>query len=373
MELIVTQEQLLPALQNLSRFVAAKAQLPILNNILFEADTDQLKLTATNLELTLQHQLPANVLIPGKITIPSKEITEFISYLSPGKITLKLTDTGLIELNTQHTSATFTILAATDFPVLPTLEQSQSFLLPAVEFIKLVDQVSYAAASDDSRPILTGVLTKVDQETISLVATDGFRLSQVFKTLKNPIINLSSSVLFLIPAKALLEVSKLTKNQTEIRFFANTNQNQATFLLSDGTMLSTRLLQGDYPDYERIIPTNTTTKIILDKEEFLQGIKTASVFARQSANVIRLKIGTGSLILSANAPQVGKQQTEVEAKIEGKPIEIAFNYKFILDFLTNISSSSFQIEVNEPLTPARFRDPSESSNVHIIMPVRLQD
>lgn len=370
MELQVDQVQFSHSLQNVSRFVAGKSQLPILNNILFEATKSQLKLTATNLELTIQETIPAKVDKPGKLTVPASELTEFVSYLSPDKVFLSLTETGLLQLTSGKQSATFTTQPPEDFPPLPTFDESKTIDLPYTKLSSSLEQVLFAAAADDTRPVLMAILTTLDQEELCLVATDGFRLSRVTTTTDKAISKDQQTLL--VPARAYSEVLKLSKGDTVVKMSLDLVTSQICFYLKNCILVS-RLLQGDYPDYNRILPKNISTTVTLDRADFTQAIKSASVFARSSANVVRFKIGTGSILLESNAPQLGKNQAEVEAKIVGKPLEIAFNFRFLLDFLSVCKSPTIEIGLNEPLTPALFKDSSLSDLTHVIMPVRLQD
>lgn len=371
MQVTLTQEDLNRSLQNLSRFVASRAQLPILSNLLLETGENYLQLSATNLELGFQQKVPATIQSSGKITVPATELTEFVNYLSPGKINLNLTENNLLEITNSKQSATLTTQLADDFPPLQIGPNLHTLVLPWPELSSSLDQILFAAASDDSRPVLTGLLLKFDNTRLTIAATDGFRLSLLTKELPKAI---STNIeTFLVPAKTFSELTKLAKNEKEIKLSFDTESSQLAFVINDNSILFSRLLQGDYPDYQRIIPQSNTTTLTLDRDESLQAIKSASIFARQSANVVRFKIGTSSLNLSANAPQLGKNQTEVEAKIEGKPLEIAFNYKFLLDFLNSCPSHTYSISLNQPLSPALFKDPNTPDFIHIIMPLRLQD
>ncbi len=372
MQVTLTKEDLNSSLQNLSRFIASKAQLPILSNILLETTEDNyLQLSATNLELGLQQKIPATIQSPGKITVPATELTEFVSYLSDNKIHLKLTENNLLEITCNKQSATLTTQLPDDFPPQKISSTTHTLSLPWPELSSNLNQILFAAATDDSRPVLTGLLLKFDNTRLTIAATDGFRLSLLTRELVKPISQDIETLL--VPAKTFTELIKLAKNEKEIKLSLNSESAQLAFFVNEKTILFSRLLQGDYPDYQRIIPQSSGTILTLDRDESLQAIKAASIFARQSANVVRLKIGNSSLIFSANAPQLGKNQTEVEAKVEGKPLEIAFNYKFLVDFLNSCNSNTFSISLNESLSPALFKDPNTSDFIHIIMPVRLQD
>ena len=372
MKLSLLQENLNNALTNVSRFVSSKNQLPILNNILLSTDNGRLKLSATNLELSINYWIGAKIEEEGSITIPAREITEFVSYLTPGKMDLSLKGDNLLNLSSSKTESTFTTNPSTDYPDFPSLNPETCFELDLNVLTQAVSQIAFSAAFDDTRPVLTAILCQFTSESLKLVATDGFRLS--FKEIKliNPINLKTEQITFLIPARSLLEVTKLAKTNTKIKIGLTTDEHQVVFVLDDVELVS-RLIEGEYPAYQRIVPESFSTKVFLNKDEFIQAVKIASVFAKESANVVRFNIKSNSVELTANAPQIGQNKATVDAKIDGEILEIAFNYKFLMDFLNVCKSQEIIIELNESLTPAFFHDQSDPDFSHIIMPVRLQD
>ena len=374
MKLSLLTENLNTALTHVSRFVSTKAQLPILSHILFSSDSGRLKLSATSLEMGINYWTGAKIETEGSFCLPAKDISEFISYLPGGKIDFSLNDQNLLTVTSTKASSTFSTLSSTDFPIIPSIDSSTVFELDLPSLLDSVASVAFASATDDSRPVLTSVLCKFTSESLTLVATDGFRLS--LKTIKfsNPITfpDDQESLTLLVPSKSLAEVLKIAKVAPKIKVGLTPDRHQVVFVLEDLEIVS-RLIDGEYPNFERIIPEVSPTKVYVNKEELAQAIRLASVFARQSANVVRFTLKANSLELSANAPQIGQNQVSVDAKIEGDPLEIAFNYKFISDFLAIAKSDEITIELNQPLTPGAFRDPQNPDLLHIIMPVRLQD
>ena len=374
MKFSVLQENLNTALQNVSRFVSPKTQLPILSNILFQSDEGRLKLSATNLELGINYWLGAKLEDEGSFTIPSKEITEFVSYLSAGKIDVDLNEKSLLTVNSAKASSTFTTSPATDFPTSPSLDLSKAFDLDLSLLTKTVNQIVFASASDDTRPILTSVYWHFTPDQFTIAATDGFRLSVKTSKLVNPL-NIQTDpdgFTFLVPARTLAEVVKLAKSSKTVKLGPSPDEHQLVFVLEDLELVS-RLVQGDFPPFQKIIPEETATKVYLDRTELTQAIKIVSVFARESANVVKFSLKTNSIELSANAPQLGQNKVDVDARIEGAPLDIAFNFKFISDFLNICTGDEVLIELNEPLSSAIFRDQADPEFTHIIMPVRIQD
>lgn len=374
MELSLLQENLNSALQNVSRFVTSKSQLPILNNILLSTDQGRLKLSATNLEVGINYWIGAKIIQEGNITVPAKEITEFVSYLQPGKLDLKLDQNQLLSLTSPKSESTFTTIASTDFPVIPSIDSTSSFTIDPSLFHQSISQIAFSAAADDTRPILTSILCQFSVDKLFLVATDGFRLSCKTIKLTTPLKLKSDKNLptLLIPSRSLVELTKLSRNAKSLTLGLTSDEHQIVFAQEDLELVS-RLLEGEYPDYQRIIPDSYRLKVQLDRDEFSQAIKIASVFARESANVVKLNIKPSSLEITANAPQIGKNRVSVDAKVEGEPLEIAFNYKFISDFLSVSQGKNIALNLNESLTPGLFQDQSDPDFIHIIMPFRLQD
>ena len=373
MHFTLLQENLAPALSHVSRFVAAKAQLPILSNILITTESGRIKLSATNLELGVNYWLGAKIEEEGSLTVPAHEITEFISYLPAGKLDININENGLLHVKALKAESTFAAAPSTDFPELPPLSNDNALEFDATELIAAINQVSFAAAADDTRPVLTAILWQLTSTECTMIATDGFRLSIKKSHLKTPLKLTSDQTLtYLVPARSLIEVTKLAKSAKTIRAGATSDDHQFLFVLDDVELVS-RLLEGDFPPYQRIIPEGCNTKVIIDKDELAEAVKMSSVFARESANVVKWKISEGQVELSANAPQVGQNSAQVEAKVEGAPLEIAFNYKFLADFLNIVKGKQITIELNQPLTPGLFRDSADPDFTHIIMPVRIQD
>lgn len=373
MNLSILQENLNQALSTVSRFVSPKTQLPVLANILFSTEKGRLNLSATNLEVGISLSVGAKIEKEGSITLPAKELTEYVSYLSPGKIDISLDKKQKVKIISPQTETIFAGLDAKDFPQIPQMDKKKSFSLPTELLSTTVPQIAYAAATDDTRPVLTGIFWHFFDTKLRMVATDGYRLSLKDLTLKTPIsLGKKNQLTFLIPGKTLQEITKLVGSEKEIKIGLTKDENQVIFQLPD-VVLASRLIDGNFPDYERILPTDHKTSILIDKEELIQNLRLTSVFARESANVVKIKIQKDSLELTANSPQVGQNITRVSAKVEGPSLDIAFNYRFLLDFLNVCRSDVLEIKLTDSLAPGVFADPKDPSFVHIIMPVRLQD
>lgn len=367
MDLEVLQENLSKALSITSRFVASRAQLPVLANILLAASKTKLTLSATNLETSASISLGSKIKEDGELTIPAKNLFEIVSNLTQGNIhlisekeSLKITGAGFI--------GKIAGMNSSDFPKVPqTVKKEESIDLSKTEFLNALPQVSFAASSDEARPVLTGILFILSKKSLSLVATDGFRLSRKIIAVEG----YGKEIKTVIPKNILLEVSREGEENENVLLSIKDKEKQVVFGL-DNLILSSRVLEGEFPDFEKIIPKSLSVKVRVDKEELLRAVKLSSVFARDSANIVKIKTMKDSVKLSAESSQVGNQETVIDAKIEGEPIEISFNYKFLEDFLRSVVGEEIAMEFNNASSPGVFTDPKDINFLHLIMPVKIQ-
>ena len=368
MKLQVLQENLSKALIDASRFASVKAQLPVLGNIMLVAKKTKLLISSTNLEISIATSIGAKVEEDGEITIPAKTITEVISNLPSGPVTLE-GEKEQLKIKSQNFSLNTLGMNSSDFPSIPTsLDEKDSLIFSKEEFLSALSGVTFATSQDETRPILTGVLFIFDKNSLVLVATDGFRLSQKKMKLSSQKGKIDTDKLVL-PKSVLSELTRLASD--EILFSYNKNENQVLFGTGD-SVVSSRVLEGSFPEFEKIIPKSGNTKVLLDKEELLRAVKLASVFARDSANVVRVEVRKGEFSLSSESHTSGNQKGSVAAKIEGEDLEIAFNFRFLEDFLNSVRGEEIKIELSGPNAPGVFTDTADSDYLHLIMPVRIQ-
>lgn len=372
MKLQILQENLSKALTNAARFTSQRAQLPVLGNIKLKTDKTKLIVAATNLEVAVVISVGAKIESEGEITIPAKTITEIVSNLTPGILDLEV-DKEQLKVESANFNSSVSGMNASDFPALPErVDVKNSLVLPKKLLLNALAQVIFAASVDETRPILTGVLFIFKKDKLVLVATDGFRLSQ--KTIP---IKIEGEVENLVlPKFAIGEVVRLAGEEEEILLNYKKTDNQAVFGFAD-TVLSSRVLQGTYPDYEKIIPKSAAVKIAVDKDEMLRAVKLASVFARDSANIIKIQVGKDSLGFSAESSTSGSQKNKIDAKVDwtgpaADGLEIAFNYHFIEELLHAVSGEELSIEFSSEAAPGVFGDPTDPSFLHLIMPVKIQ-
>jgi DNA polymerase III subunit beta len=371
MKLVLFQENFSKALNLANRFISSRTQLPILENFLFKAEKDGfLKISATNLETGINLKLAAKVIKTGEICVPARVLTEFVSSLPSGKIELLQTDNKL-EVKTDKFSSEFLGISTSEYPAMPEKTKSKEIVFEKDSLLKAIAQVCFSASADDSRPILTGVLFTVRDNKLLLVSTDGYRLS--LKTLtKAPFLETEEGLV--IPAKTLLDLSKVIDLEDEENISLNINKksNQLVFTLGETEVIS-QLIGGEYPDFERIVPKSGKITATLDSKEFLQAVKISSIFAKESANIIKLKFSKNSLEITSNTSQVGTNKNTISAEVEGGEIEVAFNFRYLLEFLNTVKEETLEVKMESNLSPVLFEYLEDKDFCHIIMPVKLQD
>ena len=370
MKLQVLQEDLARGLSITSRFASPKAQLPILGNILFSAQKNKLILASTNLETSVSVPVGARVTKPGNLTIPARVITDIVANLPRGHVMLESAKERLKVSSEKYNSAISGVNDA-DFPSIPSSLGSGKTSFLKNLLTNALSQVLFASSSDETRPVLTGVLIIFKRDKLVFVATDGFRLSQ--KSVKVGGIKETDQVI--IPRNTLSELIRLAGEVDSIDIAFPKGESLVLFGLGD-TVLSSRVIQGEFPNFTKIIPDSTDITIELDKEEFLRAIKVASVLARDSANAITLTVNEGDIRIASQSKQAGSQDVLVDAKVEADSakksmLEIAFNYKFIEDFLGSVKGNSVVVKLTNANAPGVFVDPSDKDYLHLIMPVKL--
>ncbi len=360
-------ENLAKGLSIVSKAVSSKGSLPVLSHVLLKTEDGKVKLAATDLETGVVTWIGAKVEEEGAVTVPARLLSELVTNLPPGKIEVASEKQTLV-LTAPHADSRLSGLSAEEFPPLPGASGKAIFSLDAKEFPLAVSQVSFAAAADESRPILTGVLVKGSGKNLSLVGVDGFRLAE--RKLELPE-NLAEDLSIVIPSRTLAEVARLSSRQENpVRTVLLPEENQILFEL-EGARITSRLLEGQFPDYEKIIPPSFNTQAKLLTEDFLKAVRLASIFARDSASIVRLNLETTQpLRLSAATAEVGEGKTEVEAQIEGEPLQIAFNSKYLTDVLSNLASEEVIFEASGPLNPGVIKPSPAENYLHLIMPVR---
>jgi DNA polymerase III subunit beta len=368
-KLSVMQENLARGLSVVSRAVSTRSTLPVLANVLLKTEDAGLKLTATNLEIGITYWVPGKIDTDGASTVPAKLLTDYVNALQGGdRIDLELQPAETLHLRCGRYESHIKGIDAEEFPAIqaagerPTTRIAQNILRRALA------QTAFAAASDEARPILTGVLARFEGDTLTLAAADNYRIA--VKTI--PILDAVSDTSIVIPARALNELVRILADVDEpVEIVLAQARNQILFHL-EGIDLVSRLIDGQFPNYQQVLPQGHTTRAIVDREELLRAVRPAALIAHESANIVKLQVGSegnAGVVVSAHA-EVGDHVGEVEAAVEGDGTTIAFNARYLADVLANVEAEQFAIELNGPLSPGVFKPVGDDRYVHVVMPVR---
>lgn len=370
MNIVVFQENLLKVLSVAGRFLPSKSTtIPALNSFLLEALNGKITLTASNIETTLTTQVTGKIEEEGRVLLPGKTILSLVPTLSGEKISISLEDKKLI-IKGEKGEVSLLTEDPSEFPLLKNQEEKEHLSLNKKALLRIVDQVVFAASSDPMRAILTSILIQSDAGLFISAATDGFRLAKI----ENEAKAVASFPRIALPSKVVETLGALVKDveieEVPVTFLGEGKQ--VLFTLGQISLL-TQIVEGTFPDYKRIIPEGAATKIVVNREEFLRGVKFASILAREASNIIRLKIAGNTLVITANAPQTGDNKISIPVEKTGSDVESAFNYRFLTDFLSASAEENVSFETNGSLSPGVFRLVKQLDYLYIVMPVRLQD
>jgi len=376
MKLSCLQENLNRGLGVVGRAVATRTTLPITNNVLLATDQSRLKLVATNLEMAISYWIGAKVEEEGAITVPARLLTEFVNSLPNDKIDISLSSrTKTLGLKCARFEARISGVDAKDFPPIPMVEEGITTQVEVEALRQGISQVVFAAASEESRPVLTGIDAQFDNDVLTLAAADGFRLAVYKLPLASPV---SQQAEVIIPARTMAELSRLMPDGEEkVDIIVNPNKSQALFRMKD-TELVSQLVQGTFPQYAQLIPQSYNTRAVVDIAEFLQATKTAAIFARDGSGIVRLVMASGGeltpgkLTVSARSEEIGDDVGEIDAVVEGEEAKIAFNGRYLIDVLGVLHEPQVALETTNPSSPGVIRPVGVDNYVHVVMPMFVQ-
>lgn len=379
MQVSCNQLSLAKQLAIVGRLVSSKPGLPILANVLLETADSKLKMTATDLEIGVHTWIGAEVKAEGKITIPARTFSEFVSSLPPEQVDVEL-DKQLIKVTTVNNSAQFNTLPPDDFPSVPGVDDGDLIMkVDADEMRKAIDRVAFAAAVDDSRPVLTGIKLEAESTGLTFIAVDGFRLSRQFVELQKAV---SEKTELLVPARALQELARVIsdladeeekKKKDEVEVYVLKDKNQVVFRYKEVDLVS-RVIDGKFPEYKQIIPTGYQCKFEMDTAELQNAIRIVNIFARSvigNKAVMKFDPKSGHVTVSASLVEIGENESTIEAKAEGEALEIGFSAKFLTDMINSIDSEKIVFEGSSSTAPGVFRPKGDDSYLHIIMPMMI--
>ena len=372
MKVQILQEKLKQGLGIVERISSKSITLPILNNILMSGEKNFLNLIATDLEIGISWWVLANVEKEGKITIPSRLLSSFVALLPNKKINLEIKEKNLI-CDCENYKTQIRGLPADDFPLIPKVSGLESVSLDCRSFCKSLAQLSDIAVPSTTRPEISGIYFSFQKKQLTAASTDSFRLGEKTIMLKGP---LKQEYSLILPQKTAKEIINIfSEKKGEIKMFFSPNQVMFEYPMEETKrpqiQLVSRLIEGEYPNYQEIIPKKFTTQTILDRAEFLNQIKTASLFSGK-VNEIKIKIAPEEkkVFISSQSPDVGNYKSSIAGKIKGKSADVSFNHRFLLDGISSIKSSEISFEINGDSGPGVLRPLGDDSYLYVIMPIK---
>ncbi|MDP6513585.1 MAG: DNA polymerase III subunit beta [SAR202 cluster bacterium] len=376
MQLSCLQENLSRGLSVVQRAVATRTTLPITQNVLLSTDNSRLKLAATNLEIAISTWIGAQVEEEGSITIPARLLTEFVNSLPAERIDISQNPQPLgLDLQCARFEAHINGQDSDDFPPIPTVETGVIGKVSSDVLKEAITHVAFAAATEESRPVLTGIKVDLNGDDFTFAAADGFRLAVYNGKLAEPV---SEDVSFIMPARAFQEVNRLIGGEdTTIEFTVTPSKSQALFRLENVEIVS-QLIQGTFPNYSQLIPDGHDTRAIVDQTAFLSATRTASIFARDGSGIVRLKLlpsengSGGTLEISSRAEELGDNEGKIDAAVEGDESKIAFNSKYLSEVLDVLGSGEIALETTTSSSPGVIRPLSKEGYIHVVMPMFVQ-
>ena len=367
MHITCEQPHLARGVQTVQRAISARTTMPILGNILLETAKDKIKLAATDLELGIQTEIPAMIKQGGAITLSARVLGDIVSNLAEAPVEIKVGENGTqAEIRCEEAEFEIPGVPATDFPLIPDPDATLVVNVDAGLLRTMVRQTVFAVSADDTRPFLTGVFFTLDGDTLRLVATDGGRLA--LRTVELP---RGSEQKFgvIVPAKTMQELARALGGAGGEVAVALA-ENHLTFTLPEVRLVS-RLIAGQFPNYQQVIPQSHKQRLHLNTERFLRAIRRAHITARDSANVVRLVAKDSELTVTSNTPEVGKTTERVPVRSEGESVQVAFNARYLIDCLSILETDELVLELSGPLTPGAIRPAGQQDYVYVLAPVRV--
>ncbi|MBL8057861.1 MAG: DNA polymerase III subunit beta [Anaerolineales bacterium] len=375
MKVSCLQENLAKGLSVVSRAVAARSTLPVLGNILLATDGGRLRISATNLELGITCWIGAKIEDEGAITLPAKTLVDLVNTLPADNVQLSLSArTQTVNLNCGRIKASIKGIDAQEFPAIPLADIDTAIQLNVEDLRDMIAAVIFAAATDEARPILTGVLARLEGSTVTLAASDGFRVAERIAHLSSPV---DEPVTAVIPARALAELGRAIHAQEPVYMHLPPGRGQVIFHHGNVELVS-QLIEGAFPAYQNIIPKGYKTRTVVSTDEFRKACKSSDIIAREAAHTTRLKVKPGEdtlipghVVISATAAETGDNVAELDATIEGDAVEIAFNVKYLVDVLSIIDTPNVALETSAATSPGVIRPVGRDDYVYVVMPMHL--
>lgn len=367
MKVTVTQANLHKALTMVGRIVGNRTSLPVLANVLLQTESGRLKISATDLEVGLTTRIGAKVDKEGSITVPSRTLVEFVGSVSDENLTLS-TEGAVLTIAGARTKATLRGIDAEEFPVIPTVDNKSSLIVHAQSFLQALKQVAVAVAPDDTRPVLAGVYVKWSGQKLVCAATDSYRLAEKTLSLEKEAEEKDA----IVPSRSINELIRVMGVVGADQVNIAVQDNQILFLFDDTEFVS-RLIDGKYPDYQKIVPQKKTTTAIVEAEEFKSTLRTAAIFAREAANTVKFHFGpSNEIVVNALAEQLGDTLVKMPAEIDGEEADSSFNVRFLTDAAGAINDSKIEFSLSGKFQASLLKGVGAPDYLYIIMPLRTE-
>ncbi len=381
MKVSCLQENLSRGLGIVGRAVSPRSTLPILSHILVATDEGRLRLSATNLEIGINCWVGAKVEEEGSIAVPARTLIDLVNAFPPDRVEMEgVVRTMTLNLTCGRSEANVKGMDSVDFPSVPVPEGEGGFRLNPETLRTAIAQVAFAAATDESRPILTGVLVQFSTDHMTLAAADGYRLSVRSTPIPEPV---SEPLSVIVPARAMAELGRICADQlkgqeadTLVLATVTPDHNRILFQLPDVVLVS-QLIPGNFPDYQQIIPSDHTTRTVVGTAELLKACRTAQIFARDGAHIVQFHVHPGSeleagrVVVSATSAETGDDVSELDASVEGEAVDIAFNVNYVIDVLSVIDTPQVMLDTTSTSSPGVIRPVGDEDFIHVVMPMHM--
>jgi len=367
MKATILQKNFSKALNSVGRIVGTRTTLPVLANVLISAEKGKLLLAATDLEVAVTTDVVGKIESDGKITVPARVLTDFVVNNSDENIEIELKDKLTLHLRSEHYEANIKGIDAEEFPTIPKLDKGEVCKIKADEYGEALQRVVMASANDDTRPVLAGVYMNFDGKNLTMAATDSYRLAETKTSLPEKV----ESRELIVPSRTMNEVSRLigsTEGATDIVIKAD--ENQICFILGKVEIIS-RLIEGSFPNYSQIIPTDSKIEVVANHSDLTSAIKMSALFAKDIANNIKIKVSKSGVVIKSASEQTGDTTSKLSANISGGEIEIAFNARYMLDVLAVLPEGEIRLLFNDESSPGVIQSDKAKDYIYLVMPLKI--
>lgn len=357
-----SKDNLVNGIQIVQNIVSSKITLPILSNILIEAKKDILKLNTTDLDIGISCEIPVETLEEGAITVPAKRFGDIVRELPFGDVVVSVKKNNQVDIEGKQCRFKLNGLPKDEFPKFPEFKDKEAIQIEQLVLKDMLRLTAFSVSHEESRYVLNGVLMEISNDLIRMVATDGRRLAKIEKKLQKPI---KKDIAVIIPIKAIQEISRNLQEEGELTFTVGTNQ-----ILFDinGVLIATRVIEGEFPNYDQVIPKQNKNKIKIDTQEFLASIRRANLLSTPDFQAIKFEVFSDKLVISKTTPDVGESREVIPIQHQGEEMIIGFNPQYLIDFLKNINDAQIDMELLGPDKPAVMRLPDY---LYLALPMRI--